>query len=126
MQRATSIVDATGVGLSHASHVRVIKAVAKIGTSYYPEIMKRVLIVNAPFAAVMVWRAVSVFLPEQTRKKVGIFGKGAFEKQLLEEIDASELPEQLGGTRTAKNAVPKAERVPPEMGDMLREAKAHS
>ena len=70
MQRATTIVDASGVSVSHASHVRVIKAVAKIGTSYYPEIMKRVLIVNAPWAAAVAWKMVAPFLPEQTRKKV--------------------------------------------------------
>ena len=51
--------------------VRVIKAVAKIGTSYYPEIMKKVFIVNVPWAFTAVWNLVSPLLPEQTRQKVG-------------------------------------------------------
>ena len=76
MQRATSIVDASGVSLAHASHVRVIKAVAKIGTSYYPEVMKRVFIVNVPWAFAAVWRLIAPFLPEQTRKKVCSYHAG--------------------------------------------------
>ena len=59
-------------------------------------------------------------LPEQTRKKVAIHGK---QYSLLDEIDASELPECFGGARTAPNCVPRAEKVPrPELGNRLREA----
>ena len=42
LQRATSIVDASGASLSLLSHLRVVKAVAKIGTSFYPEVLKKV------------------------------------------------------------------------------------
>ena len=80
--------------LSHLNHVRVIKAVAKIGTSYYPEIMKKVWIVNVPWAFAAVWNLVSPMLPEHTRNKVSIMGKN-FLPQLLTEIDASELPPEL-------------------------------
>ena len=62
------------MSLSHASNIRVIKAVAKMGTSYYPEIMKKVWIVNVPWAFAAAWNLVAPMLPEQTRKKVAILG----------------------------------------------------
>lgn len=121
MQRATTIVDASGASLSMLSHLRVIKSVAKVGTSYYPEIMKRVLIVNAPWVAAMAWKALAPFLPEQTRKKVSIYSKN-FLPQILEEIDASELPAYLGGKRETPNGLPRTDKVPSTLGDELRAA----
>ena len=123
MQRAHSIVDASDVSLAHASNVRVIKAVAKIGTSYYPEIMRKVTIVNVPWAFAAVWNLVAPLLPEQTRKKIAIYGKN-YLPSLLEEIDAAELPAQFGGAREEKNAVPRAEKVPPGLGEQLAAAAA--
>lgn len=121
MQRATTIVDASGASLSMLSHLRVIKSVAKIGTSYYPEIMKRVLIVNAPWVAAMAWKALAPFLPEQTRKKVTIYSKSF---SLADEIDASELPASLGGTRAAPNGVPGALPLPRGLAEELRASYA--
>ena len=54
-----SIISSAG---AHATNVRVIKAVAKIGTSHYPEIMKKVWIVNAPWAFAAAWNYVDGFL----------------------------------------------------------------
>ena len=123
MQRAHSIVDASGVSLSHATNVRVIKAVAKIGTSHYPEIMKKVWIVNAPWAFAAAWNLVAPLLPEQTRKKVGIFGKN-YLPQLLQEIDESELPKILGGTKESfVETVPRAEKIPEGLGEQLKAAR---
>ena len=120
MQRAHTIVDASDVSLSHATNVRVIKAVAKIGTSYYPEIMKKVWIVNVPWAFAAVWSLVSPMLPEHTRNKVAILGKN-FLPQLALEIDESQLPPLLGGTSTRPASwLPGAEKVPNTLGDELR------
>ena len=122
MQRAHTIVDASDVSLSHAANVRVIKAVAKIGTSYYPEIMKKVWIVNVPWAFAAVWSLVCPMLPEHTRNKVAILGKN-FLPQLLLEIDEAELPPLLGGTSTRPAIwLPRAEKVPQTLGDELRAA----
>lgn len=119
LQRATTVVDAAGASMSMLSHLRVIKTVAKIGTSYYPEIMKRVIIVNAPWAAAMAWRVLAPFLPEQTRKKVSIVSKN-FLPQLLEEIDSSEIPISLGGTREAPNGVPRTAKIPQSLVEEIR------
>lgn len=118
MARAHSIVDASDVSLKHVSHVRVIKAVAKIGTSYYPEVMRKVTIVNVPWAFTAVWNLVAPLLPEQTRKKVSILGKN-YLPTLLEDIDASELPAFLGGTRTEPNGIPRNQKIPAGLGAQL-------
>ena len=98
-------------------------ASARGHTGHHPEIMRKVWIVNAPWAFAAAWNLVAPLLPEQTRKKVCIMGKGsAFLPQLLEEIDSSELPELLGGSRTAPNGVPAAEKVPATLGEALRAA----
>ena len=125
MQRATSIVDATGVSLSHASNVRIIKAVSKIGTSYYPELMRRVYIINAPWAFSAVWKLVAPFLPEQTRKKISI-SSGGLPPKLLAEIDASQLPAVLGGSNEVSGQIPRAEKIPASLAAELRVASSES
>ena len=61
---------------------------------------------------------VSPLLPEQTRKKVSILGKN-YLPALLEDIDESELPVFLGGTRKEPNCVPRNEKIPPGLGATL-------
>ena len=56
--KALIIVDAAGVGLSTLRNISVIKKVASIGPQYYPEVTYKVLIVNAPLIASVVWTAV--------------------------------------------------------------------
>ena len=77
----------------------------------------RVRVGRWAFAAA--WKLVAPLLPEQTRKKVAIMGKG-FMSALLDEIDESELPPLLGGTRTKPSGLPRAERVPTTLGARLR------
>ena len=114
MTRAHSIVDASGVSLSTMANVRVIKEVAKIGTSYYPEIMRKVTIVNMPWAFAAVWKLVAPLLPEQTRQKVAIYGSD-FLPSLLDDIDEADLPAFLGGKKDdAELSVPRAAPIPAE------------
>lgn len=51
--------------------------------------MKKVWIVNAPWAFTAAWNLVVPLLPEHTRKKVAIYGKN-YLPQLLDEIDEAE------------------------------------
>jgi hypothetical protein len=124
MTRAHSIVDASGVSLSTMANVRVIKEVAKIGTSYYPEIMRKVTIVNLPWAFAAVWKLVAPLLPEQTRQKVAIYGSD-FLPALLDDIDEADLPAFLGGKKDdAELNVPRAAPIPAELGPKLAAAAA--
>ena len=60
-----------------------------------------------------------LFLLPTSYPQVSLFASG-FQQQLLEEIDASELPAFLGGAREAPNAVPGAEKLAAGVGDRLR------
>jgi len=55
------------------------------------------MIVNAPWVFTGVYSAIKGWIDEKTRKKIQIIG-GGYKKDLLNDIDADQLPEFLGGT----------------------------
>ena len=114
--KATLVIDVSGAGLSMLTHLSALKEIAtSIGPAYYPEAAGRVLLVNAPGVAAMIYRLLSPLLPKNTRDKVSLVSRAGTLPLLLEEIDAAELPDFLGGerqTQTGEYAVPRAERVP--------------
>lgn len=77
----------------------LIQLASKVGSDNYPEIMGQTFIVNAPFLFAGVWAIVKSFIDEKTRKKIQIKG-GSYQKDLLEIVDAENLPDFLGGTCT--------------------------
>ena len=77
----------------------LIQLASKIGQDYYPEIMGNMFIVNAPMLFTGVWSIVKGFLDQRTRDKIKIMG-GKFQKEILEMVDAENLPEFLGGKCT--------------------------
>lgn len=77
----------------------LIQLASKVGSDYYPEIMGQTFIVNAPMLFSGVWAVVKGFLDEKTRKKIAIKG-GSYQKDLLEVVDAENLPDFLGGKCT--------------------------
>lgn len=77
----------------------MIQLASKIGSDYYPEIMGQCFIVNAPMLFTGVWAVVKGFIDEKTRKKITIMG-GKYQKDLLELVEAENLPEFLGGKCT--------------------------
>lgn len=58
--------------------------------------MGQCFIVNAPLLFTGVWAIVKGFIDEKTRKKITILG-GKFQKDLLELVEAENLPDFLGG-----------------------------
>lgn len=58
--------------------------------------MGQMYIVNAPMLFTGVWAIVKGFLDEKTRQKIHIKGH-KYEKDLLELVDAENLPDFLGG-----------------------------
>lgn len=66
----------------------------------YPEILGKMYIINAPFIFSGIWLIVKPWLDEKTKAKIKILGSG-YQKELLSQIDAENLPDFLGGTSTA-------------------------
>ena len=69
-----------------------------IGTTCFPELTSRVFIVNAPWAAVKGFNLVAPLLPPATRDKIFMKGSKDFLPELLQLVDADQLPSWLGGT----------------------------
>lgn len=64
----------------------------------YPENLGKMFIVNAPMLFTGVWAMCKSFIDERTRKKINILGS-SYKAQLLEEIDADQLIDFLGGDK---------------------------
>ncbi|KQJ93165.1 phosphatidylinositol/phosphatidylcholine transfer protein SFH6 isoform X1 [Brachypodium distachyon] len=110
---STTILDVQGVGLKNFSKTarELIMRLQKIDNDNYPETLYQMFIVNAGPGFRMLWGTVKSFIDPKTTSKIHVLGN-KYQSKLLEIIDASELPEFLGGTCTC-----------PEYGGCLRGEK---
>ncbi|XP_012574443.1 phosphatidylinositol/phosphatidylcholine transfer protein SFH11 isoform X2 [Cicer arietinum] len=100
----TSILDVNGVGMSNFSKPArfIFMEIQKIDSSYYPETLNKLFIVNAGSRFKMLWKAVKAFLSERTVAKIQVLGSN-YLNVLLEVIDPSNLPTFLGGNCTCSD-----------------------
>lgn len=101
IDQSTTILDVQGVGLKNFSKAarELITRLQSVDGSNYPETLNRMFIINAGSGFRMLWNTVKGFLDPQTAAKINVLGN-KYQSKLLEIIDASELPEFLGGTCT--------------------------
>jgi hypothetical protein len=93
----------TGFGISKfGGKVKaLVQKASKISQDYYPEMLGRLYIVNAPYVFSACWTVVKGWLDEKTRKKITVMSNG-HKKVLLENIDEDQLMEFLGGKNKAQ------------------------
>lgn len=110
---STTILDVQGVGLKNFSKTarELIMRLQKVDNDNYPETLHQMFIVNAGPGFRMLWSTVKSFLDPKTTSKIHVLGNKC-QSKLLEIIDASELPEFLGGNCTC-----------PEYGGCLKAEK---
>ncbi|GAB4837883.1 Phosphatidylinositol/phosphatidylcholine transfer protein sfh10 [Ancistrocladus abbreviatus] len=101
IDQSTTILDVQGVGLKNFNKTArdLIQRLQKIDGDNYPETLCRMYIINAGSGFRLLWNTVKSFLDPKTTAKINVLGN-KFQSKLLEVIDASELPEFLGGTCT--------------------------
>jgi len=76
---------------------KYMKLGAKNGQNYFPEVLYRLYIINAPFGFKTLWNLISTFLDKATRERIQILG-GDFKKILSKVIDKDKLHKDYGGT----------------------------
>ncbi|KAH6562926.1 hypothetical protein BASA61_006601 [Batrachochytrium salamandrivorans] len=98
IEQSCTILDLQGVAISTFSSVyTLVREVSGIAQNYYPEMLGKMYIINAPMLFTVVWNMVKPMLDEVTVKKINILGS-SYKSTLLETIDAESLPDFMGGS----------------------------
>jgi hypothetical protein len=96
-----SILDLEGIGMRDivgGSAMGFVKGVSKLLQAHYPVRSTKIILVNVPSWFNMIWKVVKPLLHERTVKKTVICNGAEIGRQLLELVDADQLPAQYGGT----------------------------
>ncbi|PWZ03370.1 putative SEC14-phosphatidylinositol/phosphatidylcholine transfer protein [Testicularia cyperi] len=98
VETSCTIMDLKSVGISQFWKVSTyVQQASNIGQHYYPETMGKFYIINSPYIFTTVWSVIKGWLDPVTVEKIKILG-GGYQKELLEQIPAENLPKSLGGT----------------------------
>uniref|UniRef100_A0A7N0VBC8 CRAL-TRIO domain-containing protein n=1 Tax=Kalanchoe fedtschenkoi TaxID=63787 RepID=A0A7N0VBC8_KALFE len=102
--QSTTILDVQGVGVKQFTKAarELIQRIQKIDGDNYPETLNRMFIINAGSGFRLLWNSVKGFLDPKTAAKIHVLGS-KYQSKLLEIIDASELPDFLGGACTCSD-----------------------
>ncbi|KAK9050205.1 hypothetical protein SSX86_030824 [Deinandra increscens subsp. villosa] len=123
VDQSTTILDVQGVGLKsmNKSARDLIQSLQNIDGNNYPETLCRMYIINAGSGFRLLWNTVKTFLDPKTTSKINVLGN-KFQSKLLEIIEASELPEFLGGTCTCsdKGGCMRSDRGPWQDPDIMK------
>ncbi|KAJ1563768.1 cytosolic factor, phosphatidylinositol/phosphatidylcholine transfer protein [Nowakowskiella sp. JEL0078] len=105
IEQSCTIIDLKGISLSSVSRCfSFVQKVSAVAQNYYPEMLGRMFIINAPMLFTAVWQLVKPLLDEVTVNKISILG-GSYTKNLLEVIDDVNLPTMFGGKSTDTNDI---------------------
>lgn len=104
VDRTCLIIDLKGVGTSTFFNKELrnfLNICAKMGQDYYPEVLGKCFIINAPMLFKGIWSIVSTMLDERTVNKF-IMESGNGLETMKKHLDIDLLPVSLGGKNDAK------------------------
>jgi len=98
------IEDFEGVGFHTFSSagLKVMQEIIKINQNYYPEMLRKMYIINVPSVFYMFWKGIQLWMEPRSIAKMDLIGGNALSvaPQLTAILDLSMLPPRLGGTGT--------------------------
>ena len=97
------VFDMEGWAMWHATYVSYIKELISLVQNHFPERLLHVFILNAPYIFQGIWAIISPLIDSKTRAKIEFIYDT---NRMAELFEASELPEKLGGTYSARYPVP--------------------
>ncbi|ODN04832.1 SEC14-like protein 2 [Orchesella cincta] len=103
LTQLVGIADLEGFSLRQVTSYDVVEAAIRCLKAFdanYPESIKTVVIVNAPWAFQLMWKLIRPFLSEQTQSKLSFLGanKEKWRETMLNYCEADQFPEYYGGT----------------------------
>jgi len=119
----TFVEDLHGLGLQHfkADAFRKYRKCARLGQDYFPETLKRVIIVRAPWIFPKMWNIFQHFFDEGTRNKIIILGDDEMHAGLRKYIDSKWIPKSLGGDLCLDGSPDCFSILPPGRADVPQE-----
>ena len=103
IDQLTGIMDLKNAVLSKllfGKPIELLSVILKLDQDHYPELLKQMFIINAPFIFSAVFKIAKGFLDPKTVSKISV-ESGSNRAKLAEAIDPQNLPPVLGGTFTA-------------------------
>ena len=97
LETCCTLLDASGVGLYSAKEVYgYLQQTSGVSQNYYPERLGKMYVINAPWGFSAAFNLIKKFLDPVTVSKIHILGAN-YQKELLAQIPAENLPEMFGG-----------------------------
>jgi len=91
------VLDMDGLSLAHRNALSFLRVSTTFDEMYYPEFVERLFVINVPWIGASLWEMVKLFLAESLKKKVIMLGPN-WKEELLQYVDADQLPKEYGGT----------------------------
>ena len=99
IETSLTIMDVKGISLKILTKEtqRIMKCVTGFVQDNYPEMMGNMIIINAPYIFKVIFNMIKPMLSPRTQSKITVLGT-RYMDQLLEYVDLSCIPENIGGT----------------------------
>jgi hypothetical protein len=97
--RLTGILDVKGLGWKHTGMdgLAALKLVLKIPSLFFPETLKRAIIVRPPFYFYPIWKIVQLFLDSRTVQKIVVVTGNNCLEAVEKFVSRDQIPDWLGG-----------------------------